>query len=610
MSNDTRQHQAEAMEAGSFNYDPLETASTIRILALHPGVGNEPLRADLYHEELGAAKDTFLALSYVWGNSSYQRLLTCQSGTICLTANLEDALKHLRLPDEVQNVWADAACINQEDIQERGNQVRLMGQIYSYAGQVIIWLGHDHNNTASATFRMFLYPTEPLARDAKPLSLISELSRCDYFTRIWVMQEAILGENTVVLWGTEVIYIDDLTEGIQLRLSELYLTPRHFEAFSWIEERHEATKLRDGAFDLLRVLQLVRPRHCKDDRDRIYAILSVPYNASIPWNSLLKDVNPDYTISTHELYFYVAHRAIHYGGTLGLLNSVHHSSILEKWKVNSLPSWVPKWNEDVASNLDNEYLYGAHDPERSMSSLAATVNLDARTLCVKCRRTNKVTALSCDNILLERHNPDFDKLYKFWDESLKPIVESKALVDGAWLNIALCNVLRTQDEWVSNSQADNWSKTMGQVNLLELHIKEQRGKGPLNGTWERLLDVFANAVSTVKRESSRSADWITFKSYLEPLGHDITWNGMLRGRRVFLTKTHHVGLGPEAMREGDIIIELEGSNVPFVLRQQEHFYQFVGAAYIPEIMQVDATRHATNKGAKTEAIALEVVDIR
>lgn len=40
-------------------------------------------------------------------------------------------------------VWIDALCINQNDLDERSAQVRLMPQIYSQASCVIVWLGHD-----------------------------------------------------------------------------------------------------------------------------------------------------------------------------------------------------------------------------------------------------------------------------------------------------------------------------------------------------------------------------------------------------------------------------------------------------------------------------------
>jgi hypothetical protein len=38
-------------------------------------------------------------------------------------------------------LWIDGVCINQTDILERNRQVQLMGEIYSRASCVLIWLG-------------------------------------------------------------------------------------------------------------------------------------------------------------------------------------------------------------------------------------------------------------------------------------------------------------------------------------------------------------------------------------------------------------------------------------------------------------------------------------
>jgi hypothetical protein len=40
-------------------------------------------------------------------------------------------------------LWADAICINQEDLQERKQQLGLMGSIFSNAKYVIAWFGSD-----------------------------------------------------------------------------------------------------------------------------------------------------------------------------------------------------------------------------------------------------------------------------------------------------------------------------------------------------------------------------------------------------------------------------------------------------------------------------------
>ncbi|RGP60616.1 hypothetical protein FSPOR_10583 [Fusarium sporotrichioides] len=54
------------------------------------------------------------------------------------------AIRRLRVTNETLVIWIDAVCINQDDLEERAQQVTLMTQIYSLASIVHIWLGEDN----------------------------------------------------------------------------------------------------------------------------------------------------------------------------------------------------------------------------------------------------------------------------------------------------------------------------------------------------------------------------------------------------------------------------------------------------------------------------------
>jgi hypothetical protein len=47
-------------------------------------------------------------------------------------------------------LWIDAVCINQSAREERGRQVRMMWQIYKAADCVIVWLGPEEWDSATA----------------------------------------------------------------------------------------------------------------------------------------------------------------------------------------------------------------------------------------------------------------------------------------------------------------------------------------------------------------------------------------------------------------------------------------------------------------------------
>jgi hypothetical protein len=184
---------------GRFEYEKLQTSTSIRILALEPGTGNEPLRGRLQHFDLKSEVPSFDALSYVWGVAVYERTFEChmQSRVVMITSSLEEALQRLRSPHEITNIWADGICINQHDTSERESQVKLMGQLYTRAQQVKIWLGPDSDHAAKETFYLLrqkgLSRTPGLPFDRTALrdpamdwSPLTKLSKLEYFKRIWV----------------------------------------------------------------------------------------------------------------------------------------------------------------------------------------------------------------------------------------------------------------------------------------------------------------------------------------------------------------------------------------------------------------------------------------
>lgn len=96
---------------------------------------------DLYKVSLDDVPD-YAALSYVWGNSKQTKNI-CLGGRITpVTVNLANALKRLREMRQ-EFFWADAICINQDDIDERGQQVQLMEDIYNIASLVYAWLSDE-----------------------------------------------------------------------------------------------------------------------------------------------------------------------------------------------------------------------------------------------------------------------------------------------------------------------------------------------------------------------------------------------------------------------------------------------------------------------------------
>ncbi|KAI7554611.1 hypothetical protein KC331_g420 [Hortaea werneckii] len=114
----------------------------IRIILLQPSEEeDDALYADLEIVSLDSEPE-YKAISYVWGDASDTTIMFVNGGkAIKITKSLAAALRCFRDSRAFVALWADAVCINQENLQERADQVRIMGRIYATAIQVNIWLG-------------------------------------------------------------------------------------------------------------------------------------------------------------------------------------------------------------------------------------------------------------------------------------------------------------------------------------------------------------------------------------------------------------------------------------------------------------------------------------
>ena len=136
-------------------YMSLPTEDSIRILVLHSGTPGSFISCSLQESRLGDAKSPYEALSYVWkpreGNEYKSIRLNGHTKTD-VGVNLYNALQRLRHTDKDRLLWVDALCINQEHLEEKGKQVKMMKSIYAGADRVIVWLGDDEQGYAREAF--------------------------------------------------------------------------------------------------------------------------------------------------------------------------------------------------------------------------------------------------------------------------------------------------------------------------------------------------------------------------------------------------------------------------------------------------------------------------
>jgi hypothetical protein len=166
---------------------------SIRLLRLMPhGNDRSRIQCELFGytlQDSGKGSHLYEALSYTWGGSDKRCSISIGRQNLPVTENLYKALLHLQDRSLERILWIDALCIDQENLEERGQQVQLMSKIYSKAARVLIWLGETAHKSDKAleTIRIIAEDnsTNSLNDTATQQAVLALLER-SWFQRIWV----------------------------------------------------------------------------------------------------------------------------------------------------------------------------------------------------------------------------------------------------------------------------------------------------------------------------------------------------------------------------------------------------------------------------------------
>lgn len=386
-----------------FIYKPLDTsnANSFRILKLQPGDKDASIVCNLIHSRLDVRprrrrrrkQPAYEAISYVWGSSDMTIPITCNRKRIFITENLRDALVRVRLSDRPRMVWADSVCIDQDNLDEKGHQVQFMGKIYSNASKVLICLGNDDEGHAQRAMSLvkdlsnmiaktlpecgqtydsfpYLAPDDPWFQDDRWPAYNSLVCR-PWFHRGWVLQEAALAEDAVVLWDeAECSWIAfmDTELWIQHRghtlHSQLTAPPKIHRLLHRTLGGH-SMRLRPFISEMRYLETLSVPEFMAATKrlilsnpvDRVFAFLAILDRIS----QTALHIKADYSKAPHSVYTELAVTYLETTRDLNLLQWIQHTN--ESLELET-PSWVPLWDIEQWRNIRDVVL------EREQNSLA------------------------------------------------------------------------------------------------------------------------------------------------------------------------------------------------------------------------------------------------
>ncbi|KAF9881453.1 hypothetical protein CkaCkLH20_00599 [Colletotrichum karsti] len=264
-----------------FVYRPLDpTVDCTRFVAIEPADDEDsPVVCRLVHLPFGQ-RPKFEALSYTWGDDNPNNAITVDGCKFEVRSNLLDALRFLRRQVSQDALfWIDALCINQKDADERNRQLRMMGQIYFRASQVIVWLGRKYSKFQETIER--ISAESPTANDEETeqdisertqnkikdveSALLAKLVSDDYWDRLWIIQEIGQNDEKKVCFGTTSMSWENFIHTVTHH--------SHFNGEGPLRlDRHLKEKY-TGSHTLRRLLVEHRLAKCKDRKDKVYGLV-------------------------------------------------------------------------------------------------------------------------------------------------------------------------------------------------------------------------------------------------------------------------------------------------------------------------------------------------
>ncbi|KAH8657170.1 heterokaryon incompatibility protein-domain-containing protein [Tricladium varicosporioides] len=378
------------MDEGKQNYVYVPVTSSpqgIRIAILEPASDfSTPLHCSLLDVSLDS-RPQYEAISYVWGDPTDQTTIFINNLPSKITRSLEIFLRYIRLPNQPRRIWADAVCIDQTNVQERNEQVKLMKEVYSYCERDLIWLGEE--NECTKTGIQGLKEMKALGFQRKPDSdlwkgefkdlnniaynrhISSIINRPRIWERGWVMQEISCAPEVLLIighqsldWSIVSAILDhsgtpDWSHGPWshgMTTDQMFWT--NFTRVQVISHQRDSVHgLHRLNSTLLDVLSRFRLTYCSDQRDKVYSYLGLATDAQ------QLGIVPDYGMDARDVFVEVAKKYIEAKANIDIITQsmwplgdacyAYYTGTAREVKtiVANLPSWVPNFSCTISTDI-------------------------------------------------------------------------------------------------------------------------------------------------------------------------------------------------------------------------------------------------------------------
>ncbi|CAG8972576.1 hypothetical protein HYALB_00011308 [Hymenoscyphus albidus] len=510
-------------------YKPLRDME-FRLIKIPSKTSEQPVRCEILYADLNSPPQ-YTAISYTWGDASDTCTIVLNTFSFSVGVNLHGALCAVGKTTSDVLVWVDALCIDQHNTNEKTIQIPLMGQIYSRADFVSVWLGPEDDNSDAV------------------IKLLRRLHR--------ISEEANHHDEISSLLSSQSEKSDVA--------AVVSLFEREYWSYSQVLASQGPSSLSDIEYldegSLLDVLRACRNKIASKPQDKLFGILGI-----LPPKTR-DQFRPDDSRSVKDVYIEIVDYLVTTTGSLDVMcDAIHFPAHTSS---ENLPSYVPDWSHiPSVVAMGNMYKISASGNRKSQHKFderMSKIEFDAIYI-----DTIGIHGIAVGTLCT---SADYLMAFVHWKALLLGAIQNESKEVQLSAQEEFCNVLSLGQIPAEFESPADWLAFCYHVfaSLLRERLPCLQLNDELLGYSEMTTD------PSKRRESLQSH-----------------FGSKMMGRCFFRTEEGMIGMGSGAVIPGDIIVVPLGCSTPVLLREEgtRGEYRFVGDVYLINYMHGQAIDEA------------------
>ncbi|KAI1384273.1 heterokaryon incompatibility protein-domain-containing protein [Hypoxylon trugodes] len=633
-------------------YDKLQLngpGKQTRFLRILQGGPDDEISTELYVGSLEEEIPDFKAIPYAWESEGITpKTININAVYVRVPDNIHTILQKIRsnfCTASPTDIWIDSICINQKSIPEKNLQVPLMGDIYSKASRVIVWLENTEESADDFHLTNLRLLIKNISMPMGPfINGLSKTMQSKWFQRTWTLQEVSLpSRDPLVMRGNALIdwdYLMRSCHNLKALLMKPILSPSfevpeellgleenlkdlhdiyHQYSTEVAEETRKAYQLgkcpKCGMGDLKQHIFLARGQRATDRRDRVWGLLGLADNEA------RRSLPVDYERGEIDVFIDVFKYFT--GGEAGF-------QILSRAAgLKCIPNW-PTWLVYPDIHQRCETLVRGH--YERCRRYKASLGLVARYELIGLNQSLVIYGILVSEVAelmetLKTHylprlalsEIDYGSIFNFFAPTCVPdFYNPKILNPAEWedkVNVYVGGPDSTSPnryaylDWHNKHCSEALARvivgdhiSLDQDDTEHLPVSSEfistiltMGYG-LHRTRQKHPRVTDETKSATDGEADKGSDCEPGSDPEVPdysgLRRDLGFRFKLK-RSISRTMTHRlafktsggfIGFGPDDMEPGDKVVLIAGADVPFILRRRGDHFAMVGECYVQGLM--------------------------